>query len=59
MTATAFKALGWWILGFLAIYFTVIAALLLTGRYLPGVLLAFFILGFGPCLVELFEKEEA
>ena len=32
-----------------------IAALLLTGRYLPGVLLAFFILGFGPCLVELFE----
>ena len=53
LIVTAFKALGWWILSFLAIYFVVIAALLLTGRYLPGVLLTAFILGYGPCLVEL------
>ena len=53
LIVTAFKALGWWILSFLAIYFVVIAVLLLTGRYLPGVLLTAFILGYGPCLVQL------
>ena len=54
LIGTAFLTMAWRVLSFLAVYFVIIAALLLTGRYLPGVLIAIFFLGYGPCIVTLF-----